>query len=173
MSKIADQPDPKHNSRPCVQDMVITDLEERKRVGVKRYGTLLQPFNGRDALVDAYQEAMDLCVYLRQVIEEKDFNFHDHLQQQREWSERTFGPGTRTHGVVAHIRKELQEIEAAPADIEEWIDVMILAIDGAWRAGASPQEIIDTYVRKMKKNYARSWPDWRAHSEDEPIQHLK
>lgn len=31
----------------------------------------LQPFNGRDALVDAYQEAVDLAVYLRQRIEEE------------------------------------------------------------------------------------------------------
>jgi hypothetical protein len=31
----------------------------------------LRAHNGRDALVDAYQEALDLCVYLRQVIQER------------------------------------------------------------------------------------------------------
>lgn len=33
---------------------------------------LYSNFNGRDALLDAYQEALDLVVYLRQVIYERD-----------------------------------------------------------------------------------------------------
>jgi len=33
--------------------------------------------------------------------------------RQREWSERTFGPGKRTGGITAHIAKELDEIRAA------------------------------------------------------------
>jgi hypothetical protein len=41
-------------------------------MGVKKYGMHLQPFNGRDALWDAYQEHMDLIVYLRQAIYERD-----------------------------------------------------------------------------------------------------
>ena len=32
----------------------------------------LQAFNGRDSLKDAYEEALDLCVYLRTAIYEKD-----------------------------------------------------------------------------------------------------
>ena len=35
------------------------------------HGTPLQAHNGRDPLVDAYQEALDLAVYLRQAIEER------------------------------------------------------------------------------------------------------
>lgn len=66
------QPAPTTNERPCVQDLVIADMAARKAVGLERYGTLLQPFNGRDALMDAYQEALDLTMYLRQAIEERD-----------------------------------------------------------------------------------------------------
>jgi hypothetical protein len=51
---------------------VIADMHERDQVGRERYGTPLQAHNGRDALVDAYQEALDLVVYLRQAIEERD-----------------------------------------------------------------------------------------------------
>lgn len=40
--------------------------------GRRKYGTPLQAHNGRDPLVDAYQEALDLCVYLRQAIAERD-----------------------------------------------------------------------------------------------------
>jgi hypothetical protein len=69
---IEDQPSPQTNDRPAIQDLVMTDVAERKRVGIERYGTPLQGFNGRDALVDAYQEALDLCQYLRQAIYERD-----------------------------------------------------------------------------------------------------
>ena len=68
---IEDQPAP-DGGRGNVQALVRADLEERERVGVERYGTPLRLFNGRDALVDAYQEAMDLTVYLRQAIAERD-----------------------------------------------------------------------------------------------------
>lgn len=72
MTSIKDQPKPKSNSRPAVWDLVINDMQERDALGRHRYGTPLQPFNGRDALVDAYQEALDLAVYLRQAIEERN-----------------------------------------------------------------------------------------------------
>lgn len=68
----APQPQPEHNALPAVWDMVIADMHERDRVGTVNYKTRLQPFNGRDALVDAYQEAQDLCAYLRQVLYERD-----------------------------------------------------------------------------------------------------
>lgn len=71
MNAIADQPAPTPNNHPPIVDLVVADLAERKRVGIERYGVALQPHNGRDALVDAYQEAMDLTLYLRQAIEER------------------------------------------------------------------------------------------------------
>lgn len=66
------QPAPEPNNRVAIQDLVIADIQARKEVGLKRYGTLLQAFNGRDALMDAYQEALDLAQYLRQAIEERN-----------------------------------------------------------------------------------------------------
>lgn len=99
------------------------------------------------------------------------FDFHGHLQRQREWSERTFGPGARTAGVVDHIRKELREIEADPSDVVEWIDVVILALDGAWRVGYSPAQIVGALVAKQAKNERRSWPDWRTMPADKAIEH--
>lgn len=74
MSKtlIADQPMPTPNGGPAIIDLVHADLAERDRIGQVRYGTRLQPHNGRDPLVDAYQEALDLAIYLRQAIAERD-----------------------------------------------------------------------------------------------------
>lgn len=94
-----------------------------------------------------------------------------HLARQRAFSEATFGPGPRTGGVLDHIRKELVEIEAAPTDLGEWVDVIILAFDGAWRAGHEPQAIIDAVLAKQARNEARRWPDWRTADTDRAIEH--
>lgn len=51
-------------------DQVTKNLCERAEIGRKRYGTYLQPFNGRDALLDSYEEALDLATYLMQAVAE-------------------------------------------------------------------------------------------------------
>ena len=63
---------PQKNNNPSVWNLVLDDMIERNIDGIKKYGTPLQPFNGRDPLKDAYQEALDLAVYLRQAIFERD-----------------------------------------------------------------------------------------------------
>lgn len=67
-----EQPEPVPNDRPAVWPLVIMDMATRDQVGRERYGVPLQPHNGRDALRDAYEEALDLCAYLRQAIMERD-----------------------------------------------------------------------------------------------------
>lgn len=66
------QADPVPNGSPSMHDLVADDLRRRRDFGLRKYGTLLQAGNGRDALRDAYDEALDLAVYLRQAIEERD-----------------------------------------------------------------------------------------------------
>lgn len=66
----------KPEPRPCgrgpeVTLLVIKDLEARSAQGVVKYGETLRTFNGRSALVDSYQETLDLVQYLRQLIEEE------------------------------------------------------------------------------------------------------
>lgn len=94
-------------------------------------------------------------------------------KRQRDFSLKAFGPGKRTKGVLAHIRKELDEIAADPEDISEWIDVMILAMDGALRHGATPESIAQGMMQKILKNEKRDWPDWREVGEDKPIEHVR
>lgn len=107
----------------------------------------------------------DLCV--------EPWNLITHLERQRAFSERTFGPGPRASGVVDHIRKELLEIEADPGDLEEWVDVVLLALDGAWRSGATSTEIVAAINAKMTKNEARDWPDWRTADPNKAIEHKR
>lgn len=60
-----------HGSGTPIVELVKADLERRAQYGERRYGERLKAHNGRDALLDAYQEALDLAVYLRQAIEER------------------------------------------------------------------------------------------------------
>lgn len=68
---VTPQPDPRPTAGRPIWELVIEDMQARDQDGRRKYGTPLQARNGRDALVDAYQEALDLCVYLRQAIEER------------------------------------------------------------------------------------------------------
>jgi len=70
------EPPPRATKGESIHDLVVADLKERKAMGLRKYGTPLQAFNGRRALRDAYQEALDLTCYLRQLIEElESFDF--------------------------------------------------------------------------------------------------
>lgn len=68
----AEQPMPTPNEHPTVWPLVMVDMATRGHTGRQRYGTPLQPHNGRDTLRDAYEEALDLAVYLRAAIYERD-----------------------------------------------------------------------------------------------------
>lgn len=67
-----EQPPPVANGNSPVWDLVIADMRQRDHFGRQRYGLPLQAGNGRDALRDAYEEALDLVVYLRQALAERD-----------------------------------------------------------------------------------------------------
>lgn len=60
------------NDHPDVQSAVIADMEARRELGILRYGTALQPHNGRDALQDLYEELLDAAMYAKQAILERD-----------------------------------------------------------------------------------------------------
>ena len=103
------------------------------------------------------------------------FDLVQHLRRQMEFSARTYGPGDRTAGVCDHIRKELNEVQADAAagvpTLPEWVDVIILGFDGAWRSGASPEQIVAAIVAKQTKNEGRKWPDWRTADRGKAIEH--
>lgn len=72
MSLNDSQPPPKPSEWAASWDLVIEDMRERDTIGTERYyGQRLRPFNGRDPLIDAYQEALDMPVYLRAYMEQR------------------------------------------------------------------------------------------------------
>lgn len=74
------QPPPKPNNFPAIADFVIEDIKARDKFGTKKYGTRLQPFNGRDFMFDMYQEALDLCMYFRGALYERDSKATDGVE---------------------------------------------------------------------------------------------
>lgn len=68
----AQQPEPTPTDEPSAHDLVIADMAARKEFGLAKYGSLLQPGNGRDNLQDLYEELLDACVYIRNEIERRN-----------------------------------------------------------------------------------------------------
>ena len=66
------QPAPQPSDSPSIWDLVQIDMRQRDAIGMKKYGQPLKAHDGRDTLIDAYQEALDLTVYLRKAIFERD-----------------------------------------------------------------------------------------------------
>lgn len=97
-------------------------------------------------------------------------NLFQFLNRQKRWSRNTFGDGARTEGTLRHIEKEIAEVRAAPNDLEEWIDIVILGLDGAWRAGYNASEICVALERKQARNMERTYP---RTDEDTPSEHVR
>lgn len=55
------------NLRRSGHQKIAEDIEARIRLGERKYGTRLKSHNGRDAWLDAYQEALDCINYAQQV----------------------------------------------------------------------------------------------------------
>ena len=95
----------------------------------------------------------------------------EYLARQIEWSTRTFGGGKRTGGITKHIQKECAEVCASPNDLLEWVDIIILAMDGFWRAGGTPEQVMEKLNEKQRVNFTRSYP--MPTSEDELSEHYR
>lgn len=114
----------------------------------------------------------DIAVLAAEVTRLKAFNFLDDLRDEHiPWSIKTFGPGDGHRRICKHIEKELDEIRARPTDVTEWMDVVILALDGAWRAGYEAEEVLLALLGKMKIIRGREYPT--PTDDDEPCEHIK
>jgi hypothetical protein len=95
----------------------------------------------------------------------------DEFRKQFQWSRATFGEGYRMVAILQHIRDELAEVKAKPDDPVEWIDVALLALDGAWRCrNLDADSVMALMVEKMRKNRTRKWAPVTG---DEPCRHVE
>lgn len=68
---ICKQTTPPHIGTTRVLDYVLADLKSRAEMGKQKYGHYLETNNGRNALQDAYEESLDMCMYLKQKLLEE------------------------------------------------------------------------------------------------------
>lgn len=105
-----------------------------------------------------------------------------HLTNQIIFSRNTFGPGTNRERLLAHLAKEIEETRESNGDSSEWVDILILALDGLTRQiahvdgynpEANAQRACEILKQKQTINENRKWPDWRTTAPSAPIEHLK
>lgn len=163
---------------------VFNDLKPAIHAALKAYITCRQPLSAH-AKAEAMRVAKQLPETPREDLDEasrayvariivalvQQFDLAEHLVRQRAFSLATFGPAYSAAALCDHIGKELVEIRESNGDLSEWVDVIILALDGALRSGAGPQKVIEAIVAKQTKNEGRTWPDWRTAPADKAIEH--
>jgi len=69
-----------------VREEIIKDMKGRDEKGQKAYGTRLQAFNTRNALLDMYEELLDAVVYCETAIIEYEINFGLNIQNDMQYS---------------------------------------------------------------------------------------
>ena len=89
--------------------LLAEDIRARREVGIQRYGTELQPHNGRDALRDAYEEALDLWVYLRQLVVE--CGTAAGTESMQETLDRALTDTIRTAGTLRTLLREAERFQ--------------------------------------------------------------
>lgn len=65
-----DQPAPQPGGYP-VQAVLIEALKQRMEFGLKKYGTPLETHNGRNPLLDMWEEMLDMVSYFTQFVLEQ------------------------------------------------------------------------------------------------------
>lgn len=88
MLSTIEQPQPQ-GTGSVTYKLLINDILERAELGKTRYGEYLTSFNNRDSIIDAYQEMLDLVVYIRTFLSEwqeiKDLTGATNMVELREW----------------------------------------------------------------------------------------
>lgn len=84
------KPEPSINSM-SVTDAVVEDLKQRRDHGRKKYGVELLTYNGRDPVLDAYQEVLDAAVYLKQILMERTVVMAAARTEYRSWDANPHG----------------------------------------------------------------------------------
>lgn len=96
-----------------------------------------------------------------QLMEAVPKSMADLFNRHRSWSVIAFGETHSLESILNHIRSKCDEIQADPAkakDLDLWEDVIALAVDGAWRGGASPADIAQGILNTQNRNILRDYP---------------
>jgi hypothetical protein len=119
--------------------------------------------------LDRERELLAHNTKLREELREAQFEFNRFMEERREWALKQF-PTQSCESVCRHIEKELTEIRACNTDLVEWIDVVLLAMEGYCRSGGNASDIFSAMKAKHAVNLTRKW---QKPNGDEPIEHVR
>lgn len=94
----------------------------------------------------------------------------DFQEENGKWADETFGPNVSQDAIIAHLKKEVEELAQYPDSAYEYADCMILLLDAAKRVGISASFLLECCKDKLEINRKRKWgpPD-----KDGVIEHIK
>lgn len=136
---VKQQAPPVASDGPDVWLLVIEDMKQRRLDGIAKYGVPVRPNNGRDQLIDAFQEAIDLLVYLRAAIEERSVERNKirnrptkvclvgssrfKAEHERAMQEETLeGRIVLSLGMYGHIHRQVVTVDGCMGPQEAYID---------------------------------------------------
>jgi hypothetical protein len=106
MDPDSSQPAPRPGGVP-VQAVLIEALKQRMEFGLKKYGTPLETHNGRQPLIDMWEEMLDMVSYWTQFILEQGVELPGLEKFTKKEPEPSAGPkGPRGPRVDLHILDE-------------------------------------------------------------------
>lgn len=119
------EPSPEGEGK-IVIDKVVSDLVERAKFGKEKYGTFLKTNNGRRALVDAYQEALDLVMYLKQRLMEDEEKYIESQKQSTCKSPSILGCiDSQNEAGLARLLFDLASLDNGGRDMRKPEDVVL------------------------------------------------
>lgn len=99
-------------------------------------------------------------------------DLYDLAEELSAWSQATFGADQERGplGALRHLEKEAREAQAAPTDLEEYADCLLLVLDASRRAGFNVWKLVRSACAKLQVNKQRTWP---KPTSDEPVEHAR
>lgn len=98
--------------------------------------------------------------------------WQDFWDQCTTWQQETLG-NRGSKGPLAHLAKEVVEIQNNPRDLEEYADAVFMIINALYNEGFTFWDLLQACWKKLEINKLRSWPKPSADNLDKPIEHIK
>lgn len=87
-----------------------------------------------------------------------------------QWADAQFGLGREPSAVIAHLKKEVIELDETPNDLMEYADCFILLLQAAKLAGYDTYKLMDAAFTKHEINKNRKWG---ALNPDGSVEHVE
>jgi len=109
---------------------------------------------------------------IKKIILQKQYISDNFLNDQKTWSNETFGSVNKRGpiGPIKHLKLEVEELLNEPFDLMEYADCLLLIIDASRRAGYSFEMLARAANEKLQINKMRHYPKPNG---DEPSLHIK